>query len=59
MKSAKIANVRDEFKPIQSHLVVGDPKIVAELEKVGHYARHPRFRKLRAEHRMSKARAAR
>jgi hypothetical protein len=53
----KSANVRDEFKPIQSHLVVGDPKIVAELEKTGHYNRHPRPRKLRAEHRAAKARA--
>jgi len=53
----KSANVRDEFKPIQSHLVVGDPKIVAELEKTGHYNRHPRPRKLRAKHRAVKASA--
>lgn len=53
----KSANVRDEFKPIQSHLVVGDPKVVAELEKIGHYNKHPRPRKMRAEHRLAKARA--
>ena len=57
VKPTKVANVRDEFKPIQSHLVVGDPKIVAELEKIGHYIHHPRPRKLRAEHRAAKARA--
>ena len=55
VKPTKVANVRDEFKPIQSHLVVGDPKIVAELEKIGHYTKHPRPRKLRAKHRAAKA----
>lgn len=53
----KVANVRDEFKRIQSHLTFGDPKIVAELEKEGFYARHPRQRKMRAKNRKEKSQA--
>ena len=51
----KVANVRDEFKPIQSHLIVGNPKIVAELEKIGHYTKHPRPRKSAKINRARKA----
>jgi len=51
---SKFYDVTQEFKPIQSHLVFGDPKIVAKLEKEGHYIHHPRIRKLRARNRMAK-----
>lgn len=54
----KVANVRDEFKPIQSHLVVGNPKVVAELEKEGHYTKHPRSRKQRKINRARKSSTA-
>ena len=37
---------KKEFKRIQSHLVFGDPKIIADLEKEGHYLCYPRTRKL-------------
>lgn len=52
---SKFYDATKEFKRIQSHLVFGDPKIIAELEKEGHYLRHPRTRKLRARNRMAKS----
>lgn len=52
---SKFYDVTKEFKRIQSHLVFGDPKIIADLEKEGHYLRHPSTRKLRARNRNAKA----
>ena len=52
---SKFYDVTKEFKRIQSHLVFGDPKIISELEKEGHYLRHPRARKIRARNRMAKS----
>lgn len=52
---SKFYDVTKEFKRIQSHLVFGDPKIIADLEKEGHYLRHPRTRKLRARNRNAKS----
>lgn len=51
----KVADVRDEFKPIQSHLIFGNPKVIAELEKQGHYIKHPRPRKAAKANKLKKA----